>query len=216
MNNRTYLIPGLRGWTFKTSDTSFGLWSGSGGPGVAVAADMSAAEIAERVKGIFWLNYKLSNEAAEKASKAALIVDWQAMIQEAGTEVQHQTPALPGWTLKISDLASALWYSNEASIQLTADTPMSEITEGVRRILLQYGLPPVEVDVQVDEFMRIDFKALIMNAWTPKVAPLLEGSVADNTALTNEICVMVKLLAALQKSNNITLVNEICALINKL
>ena len=215
MNNRTYIIPGLKNWTFKTSDTGYGLWSGLGNPGVVVTADMPSIVIAARVQEILWLTFNMSGAAAEVASKAALKVDWQAMIQEAGTDVQHQTPGLPGWTLKISDLGSGLWYSSGAVVQLTADTPRSEIADGVQRIL-QSSLPSVEIDVQVDEVMRIDFKKLITNAWAPKVAPLLDGCVADNSSLVNEICADVKLLALLQKGDNTALVEMILALVNEL
>ena len=72
------------------------------------------------------------------------------------------------------------------------------------------------IDVQVDEVMRIDFKKLITNAWAPRVAPLLDGFTADNTALINEICADVKLLALLQKEDNTALVEMIHALVNEL
>lgn len=215
MNNRTYIIPGLDGWTFKTSAYGYGLWSGNGGPGVAVTLETPAAEIAERVKSILWLHSRMSDETAEAGAKAILIVDWQAMIREAGTDVQHQTPSLPGWTLKISDLGSGLWHSSGAGVQLTADTPMSEIVDGVRRAL-QHSLPPVEIDVQVDEVTRIDFKALISSAWAPRVALLLEGCVADNTALIESICADVMLLALLQNADNAAEVEMIIALVKEL
>ena len=215
MNNRTYLMPGLAGWTFKTSDTGYGLWSANDGPGVAVTADMPATEISERVKALIWFNFKVSREVSEAAAKAVLIIDWQAMIREAGTDVQHQTPSLPGWTLRISDVSAGLWHISGAVVQITEDAPISEIAEGVRRVL-QHSLPQVEIDVQVDEVMRIDFKALITNAWTAKVAPLLDGCTADNTALVNEICADVRLLVSFQKSDNTELGNEICALVRKI
>lgn len=215
MNDRTYTIPGLKDWTFKTSDTGYGLWSGSGGPGVSVTSDMPVTEIAERVKSVLWMRSGMSDEAAETAAKAVLIVDWQAMIQEAGTDVQHQSPSLPGWTLKISDLGSGLWYSSGAGVQITADTPMQEIVEGVRRVL-QYSSTPEEIEAAVQEVMRIDFKALISNAWAPKVAPLLENFTADNTALIESICADVRLLATQQNADNKALSDEICALVRKL
>ena len=215
MNNRTYLIPGLRNWTFKTSDTGYGLWSGLGTPGVVVTLAMPATLIAARVQEVLWLNFHMSGEAAEMASKAALKVDWQTMMREAGTDVQHQSPSLPGWTLKISDLGSGLWYSSGAGVQITADTPKSEIVDGVRRIL-QHSLPQVEIDVQVDEVMRIDFAELITNAWAPRVAPLLENTTADNTTLIESICADVMLLAKMQNADSTAQGNEICALLRKL
>ena len=215
MNKRTYLIPGLKNWTFETSDTGYGLWSGNGGPGVAVTSSMPKAEIAERVKGILWMRFGMSDEAAEAGAKATLKVDWQAMIREAGTDVQHQTPCLPGWTLKISDLGSGLWYRNGSGVQLNTDTPVSEIAEGIRRVL-QPIVPPVGIDVQANEVMQIDFKALILNAWAPRVAPLLEGCAADNTALIEAICVDVRLLVSLQNADSTALGNEICALLKQL
>ena len=174
MNNRTYTIPGLAGWTFKTSAYGYGLWSANNGPGVAMTSETTAAQIAERVKDTLRLGFGASDDVAEAAAKAILAVDWQTMIRESGTDVQHQTPSLPGWTLRISDLGSGLWYRNGAGVQLTADTSMQEIVDGVRRVL-QDSLPPVEIDFQVDEFTRIDFKNLILNAWAPRPAPLLEN-----------------------------------------
>ena len=212
MNNRKYLIPGLVGWTFKTSTTSYELYSELGGLGVVVTPDTPVSEIASRVKGVLWLRFRMTDEAAEKAAKAVLIVDWQAMIQEAGTAVQHQSSNLPGWTLTISDSGAWLRYSNDMGVPLTTDTPASVIADGVRRVL-QHSLPPVEIDAQVDEVMRIDFARLIKNAWAPKVAPLLAGFTADNSALINEICADVKLLAAMQSADSTAMGNEICALI---
>ena len=214
MNNRTYLIPGLKDWTFKTSDTGYGLWSSNNGPGVAVTADMPATEIAERVKAVIWFSFKVPREVSEAAAKAVLIIDWQAMIREAGTDVQHQSLSLPGWTLRISDLGSGLWYSSGAGVPLIADTPMSEITEGVRLVL--HSLPLVEINATVREVMRIDFKALISNAWAPRPAPLLDGCTADNTALIESICADVRLLALMQKADSAALGNEICTLVRKL
>lgn len=215
MNNRIYLIPGLNGWTFKTADTGYGLWSPGGGPGVSVTSDMSATEIADRVKGIFWLNLKLSNEASEEAAKPALKVDWQAMIRESGTDVQHQSPSLPGWTLKISDWGSGLWYSSGAGIQITVDTPVQDIANGVRRVL-QPILPPVDIDLQVDVILSIDFRALITNAWAPRVAPLLEGFKADNSALVEAICADVRLFAILQRIDNPKKVEAVISLLKEM
>ena len=215
MNNRIYLIPGLQGWTFKTSDTGYELSTGLGGLGVVVTPDTPVSEIEARVKGVLWLRFRMTDEVATATAKAVLIIDWQAMINEAGTDVQHQTPSLPGWTLKISDVSAGMWHSGGACVPITADTPASEIADGVRRVL-QHSLPPVEIDVQVDEVMRIDFKKLITNAWAPKVAPLLAGFTADNSALINEICADVKLLAAMQQNDSTALGNEICALIRTL
>ena len=212
MNQRTYIIPGLKNWTFKTSSTGSGLLSGNGGPGVTVTSGMPVTDIAEQVKSTLWLRSRMTDEVATSTSKAVLIIDWQAMINEAGTDVQHQSPALPGWTLKISDARAGLWHSSGACIQISVDTTMPEIADGVRRVL-QHSLPPVEIDAQVDEVMRIDFKKLITNAWAPKVAPLLAGFTADNTALINEICADVKLLASMQQNDSTALGNEICALI---
>ena len=212
MNNRTYLIPGLKNWTFKTSDTGSGLLSGNGGPGVTVTAGMPVTDIAEQVKSTLWLRSRMTDEAATATAKAVLIIDWQAMIRDAGTDVQHQTPSLPGWTLKISDVSAGLWHSGGACVPITADTPASEIADGVRRVL-QHSLPPVEIDAQVDEVMRIDFKKLITNAWAPRVAPLLAGCTADNSALIESICADVRLLAAMQQNDSTAMGNEICALI---
>ena len=212
MNNRTYLIPGLRGWTFKTSDTGSGLLSGNGGPGVTVTAGMPVTDIAEQVKSTLWLRSRMSDEVATAAAKAVLIIDWQAMLNEAGTDVQHQTPSLPEWTLRISDVSAGLWHSSGEGVMLTVNTPIQEIADGVR-LVLQHSLPPVEIDVQVDEVMRIDFARLIKNAWTPRVAPLLAGCTADNSTLIESICADVVLLASMQKGDNTALGNEICALI---
>ena len=215
MNNRTYLIPGLRGWTFKTSDTGSGLLSGNGGPGVTVTAGMPVTDIAEQVKSTLWLRSRMSDEVATAAAKAVLIIDWQAMLNEAGTDVQHQTPSLPEWTLRISDVSAGLWHSSGEGVMLTVNTPVSVIAEGVR-LVLRHSLPPVEVDVQVDEVMRIDFAKLIANAWAPRVAPLLEGCTADNSALIESICADVKLLAAMQNADSTAQGNEICALVRTL
>lgn len=215
MNDRTYLIPGLIGWTFKTSAYGLGLWSPNGGPGITVTAEMPAAEIAERVKGLIWFNFKVPREVSEAAAKSVLMIDWQTMIQEAGQDVQHQSPALPGWTLKISDLGSGIWYSNGSGVQLTADTSQEEIAAGVRATL-QYSLTAEEIQAQVEEFQRIDFKSLILNAWAPQPAPLLEGFTADNSALVKTICADIQLLSLMQKSNDQRLVNEICVLIRKI
>ena len=215
MNDRTYIIPGLKGWTFRTSDTGSGLLSGNGGPGITVTAGMTPAEIAEQVKSTLWLRSRMTDEAATDTAKAVLIIDWQAMIREAGTEVQHQTPSLPGWTLKISDLGTWLWHIDGAGVPITADTPMSEITDGVRRVLLPI-LPPVEIDVQVDEVMRIDFRALILSAWEPRAATLLDGFTADNSALIESICADVLLLVSFQKPDSTVRGNEICALVRKI
>ena len=212
MNQRKYIIPGLKGWTFSTSDTGSGLLSGNGGPGVTVTAGMPVTDIAEQVKSTLWLRSRMTDEAATAAAKAVLIIDWQAMIQEAGTDVQHQTPALPGWTLKISDSESWLWHSSGAGFNFAVDTPVLEIAEDVR-LVLQHSLSPAEMNATVNEVMRIDFKKLITNAWTPKVAPLLEGCTADNSTLIESICADVVLLAKMQKTDSTTLGDEICAII---
>ena len=212
MNNRTYLIPGLRGWTFKTSDTGYELATELGGMGVVVTPDTPVTEIEARVKGVLWLRFRMSDAAAEKAAKAVLIIDWQAMIRDAGTDVQHQSPSLPGWTLKISDSSSDMWHFSGSCVSITIDTQVSEIAEGVRQIL-QHNLTAGEVDAAVNEVMRIDFAKLITNAWAPKVAPLLEGCTADNSAFIESICADVRLLAAMQSADSTALGNEICALI---
>ena len=212
MNQRKYIIPGLKGWTFSTSDTGSGLLSGNGGPGVTVTAGMPVTDIAEQVKSTLWLRSRMSDEVATATAKAVLIIDWQAMIQEAGTEVQHQTPGLPGWTLKISDSGSGLWHSSGWCVPITADTQASEIADGVRSIL-QYGAAPDETDAAVDEIMRIDFKKLITNAWAPRVAPLLAGCTADNTAFIESVCSDVRLLASMQQTDSTARGDEICALI---
>ena len=88
MNNRNYLIPGLKEWRFETSDAGYKLWSGRRGYGVDVTADMPAQEIANRVTAMLWFELKLPREVAKTAEKPMLRVDWQAMIKEAGTDVQ--------------------------------------------------------------------------------------------------------------------------------
>ena len=215
MNQRTYIIPGLKSWIFKTSTTGYELYSELGGLGVVVTPDTLITEIASRVKGVLWLRFRMTDEAAEKAAKAVLIIDWQAMIQEAGTNIQHQSPSLPGWTLKISDSNAGLWHSSGEKIYFTADTPPSEIADGVRRVL-QHSSSPAETDAAVNEVMRIDFKNLITNAWAPKVAPLLAGCTADNTALIEAICADVRLLASMQRTDSTAQGNEICALVSTL
>ena len=52
MNSRTYLIPGPKDRTFKTSDAGYGLRPADDGSGVVVTADMLAAEIAERARRV--------------------------------------------------------------------------------------------------------------------------------------------------------------------
>ena len=92
---------------------------------------------------------------------------------------------------------------------------MQVITDGVRRIL-QDSLSPVEIDVQVGEVARIDFRALILNAWTPRAAPLLEGFTANNSVFIEAICADVRQLAILQKDDSTAVADEICALVKKL
>ena len=215
MNNRTYLIPGLKSWIFTTSSTGSGLLSGNGGPGVTVTSAMPVTDIAEQVKSTLWLRSRMTDEVATSTAKAVLIVDWQSMIQEAGTDVQHQTPSLPGWTLRISDVSAGLWHSSGGVVHLRADTSMQKIIVGVRRTL-HFSATPEEIEGVVQEVMRIDFAKLITNAWAPRVAPLLEGCTADNSALISSICADVMLLAKMQKANNTALGNEICALVKKL
>lgn len=217
MNNRTFLIPGFINWTFKTSDTGCGLYPPATviDPGLVVTADTPVLEIFSYAQITLWLKFHMSGVEAEKASKAIYSFDWPAMIREAGTDVQHQSPSLPDWTLKISDSGSGLWHSSGASVPVTADTPVQEIADGVRRVLLQ-SLVPVEVDVQVDEVMRIDFAKLILNAWSPRAAPLLEGFTADNSAFVEAICADVRQLAVLKKDDSTATADEVCALLKTL
>lgn len=215
MNNRIYIIPSLTGWTFRTSSEGYGLWSGNGGPGVSVTSETSVTEIAERVKGILWLHSRMSNEDAESISKEILKLDFKTMIQESGTDIQHQSPRLPGWLLKISDYGSGLWYKNGSGVQLTSDTTMTEIIAGVR-LTLKYSATTEETEYVVQEMMKIDFKSLILNAFLPRAALLLENCKANNTALIESICSDIKLLAVLQNSNNKALVDEICDLVKNL
>ena len=215
MNNRIYLIPGVIGWTFKTSDTECTLCYAQGGPSVPISPDFSAKDIASRAQIVLCFSFHESVEASGIATEGMLKIDWQAMIREAGTDVQHQSPGLPGWTLKISDLGTWLWHIAGAGVPITEDTPISEIADAVRRVLLPI-LPPVEIDVQVDEVMQIDFRALILNAWAPRAAPLLEGCTADNTAFVESICADVRQLVLMQNADSTALGNEICALVKTL
>ena len=167
MNNRTYLLPGFRDWTFKTSDASCGLYPPTSDPAFSVTADTPVLEISSYVENILWLKFRMQGDAAKTAAKAIYSFDWQAMVREAGTDVQHQSPSLPGWTLTISDLGSGLSHISGIGIQLTADTPMQEIADCVRHAM-QHGATPEETEAAVHEVMRIDFRSLILNAWAPR------------------------------------------------
>lgn len=215
MNNRTYLLPGFKSWTFKTSDSGCGLHPPTSDTAFLVTADTPVLEISSYVENILWLKFRLQGDAAKTAAKAICSFDWQEMIREAGTDVQHQTPSLPDWTLKISDSGAGLWHNSGASIQITADTSMQVITDGVRQVL-QDSLQPMEIEVQVAEIVRIDFRALILNAWRPKVAPLLAGFTADNSAFADAICADVRQLAILQADDSTEIANAICELVKKL
>ena len=215
MNQRTYIIPGLKDVIVKTSDTECGVWFGEKGQGFVLNPVWPAQEIANRIKSVLWFDFGASEKVKNAAHIAALRVDWQAMIKEAGTDVQHTSPSLPGWTLKISDANAVLLHIDGASVRLTADTPAQEITDGVRRVL-QHSSTPAEIDAVVDIFEQIDFKKLISSAWVTKFAPLIDGFEADNTALIESICEDVRLLALLQKGDNTALVEMIHALVNEL
>lgn len=214
MNSRTYTIPGLKGWIFKTSTTGCGLWFGNKDREIKVTSAMSTEEIAERVKEVFWFTLRATREATDEAIKTILRVDWQAIISEAGSSVQHQSNELPGWTLKISTEGSGLWHSSGSSVPITADTSMREIKEGVRRVLKDNSTL-AETEEAVRVIMQVDFRSLILNAWNPRFAPLIADFKVDNTALIESICNDVKLLALLQKADT-SLADEICALVKKL
>ena len=215
MNNRTYTIPGLKDVIVKTSDTECGVWFGAKGQGFVLDPVWPAQEIANRVKSVLWFDFGASEKVKNEAHKAALRVDWQAIKSQAGTDVQHTSPSLPGWTLKISDSGTDLWHSSGAGMHLTADTPMQKITADVRSVL-HFDSTPAEIDAVVDIFEKIDFKRLISIAWDTKFTPLIEGFTADNADLIEEICADVRTLAVLQKSDSTAQGNEICALVKKL
>ena len=215
MNNRTYTIPGLKDVIVKTSDAECGIWFGEKGQGFVLNPVWPAQEIANRVKSVLWFDFGASEKVKNAAHKAALRVDWQAIKSQAGTDVQHTSPSLPGWTLKISDANAVLWHIDGASVRLTADTSMPEITDGVRRVL-QHSSTPAEIDAVVDIFEQIDFKRLISIAWVTKFAPLIDDFESDNSALVASICEDVRMLAILQKGDNTALVEMIHALVNEL
>lgn len=215
MNTRTYLIPGLKGVIVKTSDTECGVWFGSKGQGFVLDPVWPIQEIANRVKSFLWFNFDATEKEKSAVELAVFRVDWEAIKSQAGTDVQHTSPSLPGWTLKISDSDSAICYSSGASLRITADTPTADIVEGVQRIL-QPHLPPVEIDAQADVFAQIDFRRLILTAWAPRFTPLIEGFTADNAELVESICADVRLLALLQKADNLAEVDSICALVKQL
>ena len=215
MNERKYTIPGLKDVIVKTSDTECGIWFGLKGQGFVLNPVWPAQEIANRVKSVLWFDFSASEKVKNAAHKAALRVDWQAIKSQAGTDVQHTSPSLPSWTLKISDANAVLLHSDGASVRLTADTPMPEIIEGVRRVLQPISTSQ-EIDAVVQTFSQIDFKRLISSAWVTKFAPLIDDFESDNSALVASICEDVRMLAVLQKSDNTALVEMIHALVNEL
>ena len=215
MNDRTYKIPGLKGWTFKTSDKGYKLSVGNRGHNAEVTSSTPVSEIAERVKSVMWFGLQTSREVADEARKAVFRVDWQKMMAEAGTDIEHQSPSLPGWLLKISDSNAVLSYYGSEVVKITTNTSMREITDGIRKVL-QGSSTPEEIEAVVQIFTPIDFRALILNSWVPKFAPLLDNFEVDNTDLIKSICDDVELLAILQKVKSTELVDEICTLVEKL
>jgi len=96
MSDKKYTLPGMADWSFKVPQYSSPMLWHKGGAGLEVTTATSAQDIAEGIKAILRQTTLTPDEAVfEVVARAALNIDWQAMLRPSPVLVAPLLNAAP-------------------------------------------------------------------------------------------------------------------------